>query len=886
LLTRLKLALATLLVLGVVASAGLFAHQALAGRPDEDKPPAGGTQEAKPPEARAPRTDRYGDPLPDGAVARLGTVRWRHPGEGCGLVFSPDGKLLVSQCSGGELLLWDTATGNVLRRLHPPSRDRFASGFGGPDFTPDGRTLAARTSTGDVSFLDVASGKQVRTLSAPQGKGGGGDLPYLRLSPDGKIAAVATDDDEVFLLNAGTGEVLHRIGGHRAAVYGLAFSPDGKSLALGTLNPSVQLWDMAAGKLVLGIEEPDDRFVMAVAFSPDGKTIAAGSWDRIILSDAATGKEVGRLVAEKMESLNGLAFTPDGKTLVSGSQDGKVRVWDLDTRKARFTLDGHGWIGRSMALSRDGKTVALGTVYDAIRLWDVGTGKELFTEFEGHDAPVHCVAFTPDGKTLVSGGDNVQTRLWDVATWKQTGQLKASARMVSFTPDGKRMATIAYNKTVRVWDVPGETYRGEMRDPDKRTVHVGKVGTEQDAFKLELPDTDDIKQARFAPDGKTLVSVDWRRNAGNDRSLGITRLVVWDAAAGKRLRQMALAEVIPASLALTPDGRTAVVGDGEGIIHLFDLEEGKEFLALRGHQHYVDALALSADGKTLVSGSYDRGVRLWDLVSGQQIALLEGHKRAVAAVAFSPDGRLAASAGGSRSYPYDVTDPRRIRLWDVVSGKEVVHFEGHTADVTSLAFSPDGARLVSGLMDSTILVWDVAALPRQPALEVRADEVDGLWKDLAGADAFKAHQAVWRLAATPEKTVPFLKEHVPAAAEVDAEKVRRWIADLDSEEFAVRAAAVKELERLGDRAAPALREALAGKPSAEVRKQAEELLASLRLVRSPEVLQRLRAVQVLERIGSPEARRLLEALARGAPAARETREAKASLERLAERPTP
>jgi HEAT repeat protein len=132
--------------------------------------------------------------------------------------------------------------------------------------------------------------------------------------------------------------------------------------------------------------------------------------------------------------------------------------------------------------------------------------------------------------------------------------------------------------------------------------------------------------------------------------------------------------------------------------------------------------------------------------------------------------------------------------------------------------------------------------------------------------------------------VPFLKEHVPPAAEVDTESVRRWIADLDSEEFAVRVAAVKELGKLGDGAAPALREALAGKPSAEVRKQAEELLAGLRLVSSPEVLQRLRAVQVLERIGSPEARRLLEVLAMGAPAAHETREAKASLQRLARRP--
>jgi HEAT repeat protein len=121
---------------------------------------------------------------------------------------------------------------------------------------------------------------------------------------------------------------------------------------------------------------------------------------------------------------------------------------------------------------------------------------------------------------------------------------------------------------------------------------------------------------------------------------------------------------------------------------------------------------------------------------------------------------------------------------------------------------------------------------------------------------------------------------------VDAQQVRRWIADLDSNQFAVRAAAVKELEKLGEQAVPALRQALAGQPSAELRKQAETLLGGLSRVSSPEVLQRLRAIQVLERIGSPEARQVLERLAGGAPAARETRDARAALERLSASPPP
>jgi WD40 repeat protein len=771
------------------------------------------------------------------------------------LTFSPDGKTLASVC-WGDLLLWDTATGKMLRQLQPVTRGPLGGRFGpAPQFTPDGKTLMAQTDTGDVAFWDAATGKLTRTVAVPDAHPGAREAPVLRLSPDGKVLAVGTQIDTIALLDVASGKVLREIGGHRAAIYGAAFSPDNGTLALATLFPSVQLWDVATGKLLRGIKEHGDHFAYAVAYAPDGKTIASGSWELILLSDAATGKEVGRIRAN-MRSPHSLAFTPDGKGLVSGSEDGKVRIWDLIARKERLTLDGRLGSGRAVALSGDGKTVALGGDFNAIRLWDAGTGKELFTEFGGHDTALDWVTYLPSGKTLATCGANGRLRFWSTETWKEERRLGVDSFAVALAPDGKRLAAVGYGNQMRVCDSTTGAVISQMKGDES------------------------LHGAAFRHDGRALVSIDWKPPGEGGGEHGTTHLIVWDAAAGKPTRRVPLAGVHCQSLSLTPDGRTALVGDGEGQIHLVDLEEGQEARVLRGHQHYVDAMALSADGKTLISGSLDRGVRLWDLVSGQQIAFLEGHKRAVAAVAFSPDGRLAASAGGSLAHPYDVSEPRRIRLWDVVTGKEVAHLEGHTADVTSLAFSPDGTRLVSGLRDTAALVWDVTGLPRLPTLEVRAEDLKGLWKDLECADAFKAHQAVWKMAATPEKAVPLLKEHVPPAAEIDTQQVRRWIADLDSEHFSTRTVAFQGLEKLGDRAAPALREVLAGKPSAEVRKQAGGLLARLRLARPPEMLQRLRAVQVLERIGSGEARRLLETLARGMPAARETEEAKAALERL------
>jgi RNA polymerase sigma factor (sigma-70 family) len=854
-----------LLAGGLAAGLGLTARQA--------PTPAPTTRSAAPTEevASGPaRIDRYGDGLPDKAVARLGTVRWRHPGEAYELAFSPNGKTLVAVCSD-EVMLWDTASGKTIHRwkrdeLRPtPSGKPILDRLNAPNFTSDGRTLIFQTDDGKICLLDPATGNAVRTFSGPSARGR--EAALASLSSDDKLLAVVSDVDKVAIVDLATTRVLQHFGGHRAAIYGLAFSPDGKTLAVGTLNPSVQLWEVGTGKMLWGNRYRDstakerDSFVTAVAFSPDGKTLAAGRWDHITLLEAATGKDLGRLEYKTMQSCNGLTFTPDGKTLVSGSQDCKIRVWDLETKKERRTFDGRMWIGRSMALSRDGRTVAIGTVYNAIRLWDVGTGRELFTDFEGHDAPINCVAFSLDGRVLVTGGDNGQTRLWDTSSWKPTHRLEASSRSLSFTPEGNRLATVAYNKTVRIWD----------------------FARLSEAAKFELPDTDDLSQACFDREGKTLLSLDRKRPERKQGSEGFYRLVVWDPSAGKRLRELTVTELRPHTLALLPDGRTVVLGSDDGLIHQYDLKEGKVLLTLEGHRPRwpVTSLALSADGRTLLSGSADSAARLWDLVSGREIRVLDGHRRGVSVVAFSPDGRLAASAGHATGYYYEAEDPRRILLWDVATGQRLVQFEGHVSDVTSLAFSPDGTRLVSGHRDSTALVWDLASLPKLPALRANADQLDALWEDLAGKDAWKAHQAVWRLASSPEHSVPFSRTHVSPAAEVDPKRLARLLADLESDTFAVRSAAAEELEKIGDQAAPVLRTVLAKKPSLELRRRAEQLLRGMHPVASPERLRRIRAVQVLERIGSPGAREVLEKIASGAPAARETREAKDALGRLA-----
>lgn len=227
-----------------------------------------------------------------------------------------------------------------------------------------------------------------------------------------------------------------------------------------------------------------------------------------------------------------------------------------------------------------------------------------------------------------------------------------------------------------------------------------------------------------------------------------------------------------------------------------------------------------------------------------------------------------------------------IRLWELSTGRERFHFEGHRGGVGSLAFSPSGTLLASGGLDHLIMVWDVTGqrtthFPRKGRL--RLEEANALWSKLAEADAREAYRALQTLLAAGGEAVSLLKGRLHPAPAIDTRRIDRLLADLDSDEFSIRQKAARELRALGDVVESAARKILAGKPSVEQRLRVKELLQELDRVCSPERLRGLRALEVLEHIGTPDAQRVLNTLAKGAPTARLTQEAKASLERLAKR---
>jgi hypothetical protein len=271
-------------------------------------------------------------------------------------------------------------------------------------------------------------------------------------------------------------------------------------------------------------------------------------------------------------------------------------------------------------------------------------------------------------------------------------------------------------------------------------------------------------------------------------------------------------------------------------------------------------------------------IRLFEVATGTELPALNTEDLAVA-FQFSPAGDGLVTIPQSDHVP--------LRLWDWSASRERGGREGHLDSGRAVAYAPDGRTVATASDDGTILVWDVTALPpirhrTLPALS--ASEFDALWADLAVREAGPAYRAIDRLARGADQTVALLRERMPSAAAVDSARIATLIAALDHDDFAERQRARMELEKLGERIEPALHKALAERPSAELRSQAEELLAKMAIdAASPERLRAIRVTALLERIDTAEARALLTQWSKGAPEARLTQEAKASLQRLTRR---
>ncbi len=712
--------------------------------------------------------DPSADPMPEGAIARLGT----HEQAICSIVFSPDGRMAATTGGDEVVRLWETDSGKQLHHWPTPDVTPWQLPVA---FSPDGTTLAFHSQE-SIDLARCSDGEVFRTLKGSPPKEA---LPsrsscMLRFSKDGTSLAAAfsvprpgtqkrflhwnTESGEVRYDNAvdlATLKLPELSGTTQYIGEALDLTPSLTRAIVGHASGRVHLvFDPESGKELFRLNTRVG--FTTTCFSPDEKLIAVGlESGAIYLVDSQNGKPV-----RKISGAPGYgyprAFLDDGHLLVSDHSDDTTRFWNVDTAEEVYRLKGH----RIKACSADGRYAASATQTGEGLIWDLPRLIEVMKQDESVPADVVAttvpptvdpparddvpIVFALDRSGLEADGPQDDAAPSRVATERGVGEIfcfeghDGVAYSVAFSPDGSQILSGGKDMTLRLWDV--KTGK-EIRQFHGHTYAVGRVA--------------------FSPDGKRAISGSWDR-----------KVRTWDVATGESLAVHSAHKWPALTVAYSPDGRRALSGsDG---FYLWDLQANEVQRHFDGHTETVWTVTFGPDGKLALTGSADETMRLWDLETGEERRRFVGQhgrimcarfapdgsfavagsmddnliavwdlqndkmirwlhaQHAVSCVAISPDGKLVASGSADYTYngAYDRSSPdHSVHVWDIGSGKELVRFDGHELFVTGVEFSPDGRTVASSSGDGTLRLW---ALPDSPRLQELREEIEST---PAGLDA-------------------------------------------------------------------------------------------------------------------------------------------------------
>ena len=828
--------------------------------------------------SRAAQVDREGVALPRGAVARFGSMRFRHGGL-TDFVFAPDGETVLTAGLDGFVRFWDLKTG----KQKSATRFQSARGLACAALSSDAKVLlleqvannlSANTRNEDFSFYDVASGRVIKSL-----RGLAGEIEQRELSPDGGRVAVSnwvTSSSKLaktVILDCETGQERSAALRYRrrdSKPTNGCFAPNGKWYAVaGNLEETLQVTDFASGQLICELgardtagqafstdskllviscraeSEPDKkaslRFLKissgeeirrvptdtefdTLALSHDGKLVAvsglsgiAGLVPEVSLIEVGSGTVLHRFPGFSHK----LQFSPDDKTLAGISSD--LRLWDVET--GREKLEHAAGFYAQMAGSPDGNLIAaVDRENDVINLW-ASDRQELIrqipTDFQAR--LTNELAFSPDNKAIQIVADaRTLFRSWDVATGKENKSARLSRSRVNgspvtsliMSPDGLHLAESELVFNQRV--SVSTTKRIDIREVNTQKVLHTRSSLEN------------WRRASWMPDGKSMLL-----KSAND----LIFMNVANGAIRSRIQWPSTNWILP-----SPDGRLVAYEAGQTtkgpVFCISETLTGNELTWLPLERSSINPNLFWADDRTLVSVT-DHRIDTWDALTGEI--------------------RLRVSTqienGG-------VTDEARI------------------VDATLLR---DRRHLLTAQFDHTGLLWDLAsglhAAPNS-AGKVAESVVTKWWEDLASETPRDAFKAVWQFVDSPD-AIPFLLEQVKDHSDVDYSKARDLIVKLDDNHFRVREKAQEELHAMGNRALQAIRDSQGQEPSPEARRRLQSLASRWPAQEiSGFTLRRLRAIQILEHVKSGECQKLLIDLAANAPTQAERLEAQAALERL------
>jgi WD40 repeat protein/tRNA A-37 threonylcarbamoyl transferase component Bud32 len=636
--------------------------------------------------------------------------------------WSPDGRLVASG-TGALLPNQDGVTGELVVRDADSGKEVFTrrglrGGIRALEFSPDGRRIAIAYAR-QLAVWDLDTGKERFNITGP------GALPIenLAFSPDGQrvIASYGSFNQGgvglAQIVDASSGaQIGETIAGHENGVWGVAYSPDCRQVAL-TSADLIEIWDVGTRQSINSLRG-HSGFIYAVTYSPDGKFLASGGMDTSVkLWNRATGQLVRSFLGHE-GSVREVRFSRDSLQIASASEDKSIKIWSVSSDRERATLVGHEHFVHSVCFSPDGHRVASGSLDQTTKLWFAAPSLQL--TFHGHDGWVNNVAFGPHGNRVATGSYAFATgnflQIWDPITGERIQTFPAvtiPVQSLAFSPDGGRVATIGVDESVRAWDSSTGQRLMTFREPGaKASVPIRSQSQRRTWVKqLQLG----YGAIAYAPDGRSVAISD-----------GHTTITIHDARTGQLMRSLEGHSQRVVALAFSPDGREIASGGEDRTIRIWEVASGRVIHTLSAHTAPVYGLAFSPDGRTLASvgGDFQKfgssgEAFLWSSVTGRLKSRLRGHTEVVSGAAFSPDGRRLATASLDRT----------IKLWDTSSGQEVFTLRGHANGVICVAFSSDGQRIVSGSTDETAKVWDTSEPSAEQLLRrVASDLVIGLYQ--------------------------------------------------------------------------------------------------------------------------------------------------------------
>lgn len=871
------------------------------------------TQPHSPPmKARPVKLDAVGDALPPSAISRLGTLRWVHGVEVDFAKYLSAGNDVLTVDQHGVIRIWETATGKLRRQFgksdckqvywyvyHQNEKARTIPSVGNPcskhvlavsadeksiaishgdgrvshwelstgklhrqfttnvataiAFSRDGQSLFTRGLDQLIRQYEVATGKLIRTFGKPSTDAKllyFNDADGLIVSPDNKfVQSIYLEQREkkvqvsVRQWEIATGNELPICNDQdeMESFVAVVFSTDAKLVALCDVNGSIHVWDLVARNKVQQLKVPEfnnSGYSAAITFSPDSKQLLVRSSYRLLQCwDVNAGKMLKQIEMSKDRPtdlyVGNLAFSPDGLRIITPGSAGTVRQIELKTgHEISDTMTRHrGQVG-SLALSPDGKRAVTLSLDHVLHLWNVDDGREIKQAPIKHH--VERALFSADGNVLVLVGydHKLCVRVWDAINFTEIRHWQINSDSdgrptpgpryvmgVDLSANGQRLA-------IRDYDWANQVVELRTKDDQqlKRTRYPRPIDEEQ-LFMAG-------KSLAISPDGNLLAEL-FSLTEGN------ISLRLWEVTSGKLICKFNLTQPIIKAIAFSPDGRTLAVTTGEHTIALLEVATGNERACLgRSSSGKVSAGPASVVGLTCI--------------------------------AFSPDGHLLA-AGDSTG---------RIRLFDVATNQELSGLNGHVGAVVRLAFAANGKRMISGSTDTTALVWELSPRPdvANTGQPLDPKQLTELWQQVCGADAAKSYSAIHVLSKYPNQVLPLIQTRLQPVPD-DQTRLNQLVADLDHNRFNIREKAQKELETLGELAESTINNAFNNKPSAEVQTRLEALRNRPKITANP-LVEQTRALELLERIGTPAALQIVQRIARGNHNGRLTRDAHETVERM------